>query len=56
LHRRGEDSRLDSTWKPEREINVLSDDEIARQWEYNVSDPHSPKLVEVDATDEEGEQ
>jgi GTP-binding protein len=32
---------------------VLSDDEIARQWEYNVSDPHSPKLVEVE---EEGEQ
>lgn len=56
LHRRGEDSRLDSTWKPEREINVLSDDEIARQWEYNVSDPHSPKLVEVDATDEEDKQ
>ena len=56
LHRRGEDSRLDSTWKPEREINILSDDEIARQWEYNVSDPHSPKLVEVDAADEEGEQ
>jgi GTP-binding protein len=56
LHRRGEDSRLDTTWKPEREINVLSDDEIARQWEYNVSDPHSPKLVEVDAADEEGEQ
>lgn len=56
LHRRGEDSRLDSTWKPEREINILSDDEIARQWEYNVSDPHSPKLVEVDTADEEGEQ
>jgi GTP-binding protein len=53
LHRRGEDSRLDSTWKPEREVNVLSDDEIARQWEYNVSDPHSPKLVELE---EEGEQ
>jgi GTP-binding protein len=45
LHRRGEDSRLESTWNmPERVENVLSDDEIAKQWEYNVVDPHTPKL------------
>ena len=45
LHRRGEDSRLESTWNmPERVENVLTDDEIAKQWEYNVVDPHTPKL------------
>jgi GTP-binding protein len=45
LHRRGEDSRLESTWNmPERVEDVLSDDEIAKQWEYNVVDPHTPKL------------
>jgi GTP-binding protein len=22
----------------------LTDDEIAKQWEYNVVDPHTPKL------------
>ena len=45
LHRRGEDSRLESTWNmPERVEDVLSEDEIAKQWEYNVVDPHTPKL------------
>jgi GTP-binding protein len=29
---------------PERVEDVLSDDEIAKQWEYNVVDPHTPKL------------
>jgi GTP-binding protein len=49
LHRRGEDSRLEGSWgAPVREEeDVLSDDEIAMQWEYNVIDPHSPKLAEV---------
>jgi GTP-binding protein len=48
LHRRGEDSRLESTWVvTEREIDVLSDDEIAKQWEYNVEDPHSPQVIQV---------
>ena len=48
LHRRGEDSRLEGSWgAPVREEeDVLSDDEIAMQWEYNVIDPHTPKLVE----------
>ncbi|CAB4585427.1 unannotated protein [freshwater metagenome] len=48
LHRRGEDSRLESTWVvTEREIDVLSDEEIAKQWEYNVEDPHSPQVIQV---------
>jgi GTP-binding protein len=47
LHRRGEDSRLDSTWiVPEREVNELTDEEIAQQWEYNVEDPHTPRVKE----------
>ena len=51
LHRRGEDSRLEGTWNaPERVEDVLSDEEIADQWEYKVADPHTPRvedLVEV---------
>jgi GTP-binding protein len=43
LHRRGEDSRLESTWNmPERVVDQLSDEEIAQQWEYNVEDPNTP--------------
>lgn len=49
LHRRGEDSRLESTWhQTERVEDVLNDEEIAKQWEYNVIDAHTPKLVEVE--------
>jgi GTP-binding protein len=29
---------------PERVEDILSEDEIAKQWEYNVVDPHTPKL------------
>jgi GTP-binding protein len=48
LHRRGEDSRLETTWKPvTRTDDLLSEDEIAKQWEYNVSDPHNPKIADV---------
>jgi GTP-binding protein len=47
LHRRGEDSRLESTWiVEERVVDQLSDDEIAKQWEYNVEDPHTPRVKE----------
>ena len=47
LHRRGEDSRLEAAWQAvEREEDVLTDEEIARQWEYNVANPHSPEIVE----------
>ena len=48
LHRRGEDSRLETTWKAvDRTDDLLSEEEIAKQWEYNVSDPHTPKIVDV---------
>jgi GTP-binding protein len=54
LHRRGEDSRLESTWQQtERVDDVLSDDEIAKQWEYNVEDPHSPKISVVEINESE---
>jgi GTP-binding protein len=58
LHRRGEDSRLENTWNaPERVEDVLSEEEIAEQWEYKVSDPHTPQIVEViEVTDKEKEE
>ena len=47
LHRRGEDSRLEGSWVVEEKVvDQLSDDEIARQWEYNVEDPHTPRLID----------
>lgn len=45
LQRRGEDSRLEK-WKVDKVKDVLSDDEVARQWEYNVEDPHTPRITE----------
>ena len=52
LHRRGEDSRLESTWSQTvKTEDSLSDDEIAKQWEYNVSDPHSPKITDTQQED-----
>jgi GTP-binding protein len=50
LHRRGEDSRLEGTWNaPERVEDVLSEEEIAEQWEYKVADPHTPRIEEIAA-------
>jgi len=47
LHRRGEDSRLEGAWVvEERVVDQLSDEEIAQQWEYNVEDPHTPRLLD----------
>ena len=47
LHRRGEDSRLEGAWiVEEKVVDQLSDDEIAQQWEYNVEDPKTPRLIE----------
>jgi len=47
LHRRGEDSRLEGAWVvEEKAVDQLSDDEIAQQWEYNVEDPKTPRLIE----------
>jgi GTP-binding protein len=52
LHRRGEDSRLEGAWVVEEKVvDQLSDDEIAQQWEYNVEDPKTPRLIEPQSTD-----
>ena len=46
LHRRGEDARLETAWRAvEKEEDRLTDEEIARQWEYNVANPHTPELT-----------
>ena len=47
LQRRGEDARLDSVWKADKVQDQLNEDEIARQWEYNVSNPNTPELSEL---------
>jgi len=52
LHRRGEDSRLEGAWVVEEKVvDQLSDDEIAQQWEYNVEDPKTPRLIEPQSSD-----
>ena len=53
LHRRGEDSRLEGAWVvEERVVDQLSDEEIAQQWEYNVEDPHTPRLTDPKPSEE----
>jgi GTP-binding protein len=53
LHRRGEDSRLEGAWVVEEKVvDQLSDDEIAQQWEYNVEDPKTPRLIEPQPSEE----
>ncbi|CAN2241380.1 GTPase ObgE [Candidatus Planktophila versatilis] len=57
LHRRGEDSRLEGAWGAvEPEVDKLSDDEIARQWEYNVEEPTNPEIKLSLAQLEESEE
>ena len=52
LHRRGEDSRLEGAWVVEEKVvDQLSDDEIAQQWEYNVEDPKTPRLIDPQSSD-----
>ena len=46
LQRRGEDARLDNVWKADKVQDQLNEDEIARQWEYNVSNPNTPEVIE----------
>ena len=46
LQRRGQDARIDNVWKEEKTQDQLSEEEIARQWEYNVSNPNTPELIE----------
>jgi GTPase len=53
LHRRGEDSRLEGAWVVEEKVvDQLSDDEIAQQWEYNVEDPKTPRLIETQPSED----
>jgi GTP-binding protein len=57
LHRRGEDSRLEGAWGAVApEADKLSDDEIARQWEYNVEEPTNPEIKLSLAQLEESEE
>ena len=47
---RGEDHRLESPWagryvdENEADLALLNEDEIAMQWEYNVTDPKNPRI------------
>lgn len=50
LGARGDDTRFDSLWRGyERVPDQLSDEEIARQWEFSVSDPRTPEVVEEES-------
>ena len=55
LQRRGEDARLDGVWREEKVQDQLTDEEIARQWEYSVSNPNTPELIEEIADESEEE-
>jgi len=50
LGARGEDTRFDSLWRGYEKVqDQLSDEELARQWEYTVTDPRTPELTpEID--------
>ena len=44
---RGSDLRIESPWAGryvEDSVDVLNDDEIAGQWEYNVANPNTPRI------------
>ena len=44
---RGTDVRVESPWAGryiEDPVDQLSDDEIALQWEYNISNPRDPQV------------
>jgi GTP-binding protein len=54
LGARGEDVRFDSIWRgPEKVHDQLSDEELARQWEFSIADPRTPVLVEELVIDKE---
>lgn len=50
LGARGEDTRFDSLWRGYEKVqDQLSDEELARQWEYTITDPRTPELTpEID--------
>ena len=44
---RGSDLRIESPWAGryvEDSVDVLNDDEIAGQWEYNTANPNTPRI------------
>jgi len=46
LGARGDDTRFDSLWRgQERVQDQLSEEELARQWEFSVADPQTPAIV-----------
>jgi GTP-binding protein len=48
---RGTDLRIESPWAGryvEDKADALNDDEIEMQWEYNVSDPHTPQVSSIE--------
>jgi GTP-binding protein len=53
LQRRGSDARLDNVWREEKVQDQLSEDEIARQWEYSVSNPNTPEVIEEESEGDE---
>lgn len=50
LGARGEDTRFDSLWRGYEKVqDQLSDEELAHQWEYTVTDPRTPEITpEID--------
>ena len=52
LQRRGEDARLDSVWRAEKVPDQLNEDEIASQWEYQVSNPNTPEIEDETGREE----
>mgnify|MGYP003348686114 CR=1 FL=1 len=46
---------LDGVWREEKVQDQLTDEEIARQWEYSVSNPNTPELIEELADESEDE-
>ncbi|HUW87427.1 MAG TPA: GTPase ObgE [Candidatus Paceibacterota bacterium] len=55
LGARGQDERFDSVWRGYEKVqDQLSDEELARQWEFAIDDPRTPVLkseLEMDAED-----
>jgi GTP-binding protein len=45
--------RIPREWErmEEESVDQLSDDEIDRQWEYNVADPTNPQLTDTQPDD-----
>ena len=56
LGARGEDTRFDSLWRGYEKVHDrLNEDDIAKQWEYKVVDPHTPELTGLITEPAEGD-